>query len=88
VHTRYFLRWIPLYENSLYEQKDQSMNFHSDDELGVQNTIAAISLGAPAKMSFRPRKPGAGNAKVCFELILRHVCTFITALQFPDTVEG
>jgi alkylated DNA repair dioxygenase AlkB len=56
------------------------MNFHSDDELGVKNTIAAISLGAPAKMSFRPRKQGTENPKVCLELILKHVRTFIAAL--------
>jgi alkylated DNA repair dioxygenase AlkB len=64
------------------------MNFHSDDELGVQNTIAAISLGAPAKMSFRPRKRGAGNPKVCLELTLRHVRTFIAVLCFTDGVSG
>jgi len=64
------------------------MNFHSDDELGVKNTIAAISLGAPAKMSFRPRKQGTGNPKVCLELILRHVRTFIAALWLTDAVSG
>jgi hypothetical protein len=29
------------------------MKYHSDDEIGVQGTIAALSLGSPATMTFR-----------------------------------
>jgi hypothetical protein len=36
-------------------QKEQSMRYHSDDEIGVQGTIAALSLGSPATMTFRPK---------------------------------
>lgn len=48
------------------------MGFHSDDERGVQATIASLSLGSPAQMSFRPRLEGK-RAKPCLMIVLRHV---------------
>ncbi|KAG8755094.1 hypothetical protein FRC14_004366 [Serendipita sp. 396] len=53
-------------------KKEQSMNFHSDDELGVEGTIAAISLGSTAKMSFRRKSGHELGENVCLELNLRH----------------
>lgn len=54
------------------------MGFHSDSEPGVQGTIASISLGSVARMSFRPRKSKMcketrGNEKVVLNLELCHV---------------
>ncbi|PVF98753.1 hypothetical protein CPB86DRAFT_850604 [Serendipita vermifera] len=55
---------------------DQSMNFHSDDEVGVQGVIASVSLGSAARMSFRRKtrkdEPNSGKNTVCLDLILRH----------------
>ncbi|KAG8844727.1 hypothetical protein FRB91_002373 [Serendipita sp. 411] len=59
--------------NALQHRKEQSMNFHSDDELGVEGTIAAISLGSTAKMSFRRKSGHELGENVCLELNLRHV---------------
>ncbi|KAG8804900.1 hypothetical protein FRC17_005844, partial [Serendipita sp. 399] len=53
-------------------KKEQSMNFHSDDELGVQGTIATFSLGSTAKMSFRAKSESASVENICLELNLRH----------------
>jgi hypothetical protein len=47
------------------------MNFHSDDEEGVQGTIASVSLGAPAKMSFRSKIDCSDKDVVT--ILLRHV---------------
>jgi len=47
------------------------MNFHSDDEEGVQSTIASVSLGASAKMSFRS-KIDCSNKDVV-TILLQHV---------------
>ena len=54
------------------------MGFHSDSEAGVQGTIASISLGSVARMSFRPHKSKVcketrGNEKVVLNLELYHV---------------
>jgi alkylated DNA repair dioxygenase AlkB len=57
---------------------DQSMNFHSDDEVGVQGVITSLSLGSAARMSFRRKvqkdELSSGKNAVCLDLILRHVC--------------
>jgi alkylated DNA repair dioxygenase AlkB len=47
------------------------MNFHSDDEEGVQGTIASVSLGAPAKMSFRSKMDSSDKDVVT--ILLHHV---------------
>lgn len=48
------------------------MNYHSDDDIGVQATIAAVSLGAPADMRFRQR---GNQAQSCLRITLVHVST-------------
>ena len=48
------------------------MNYHSDDDIGVQETIAAVSLGAPADMHFC-RKGHQGPS--CLRITLLHVST-------------
>lgn len=53
-------------------KKEQKMNFHSDNEVGVQGTIAALSLGSPAKMTFRPRPRKGEETAVCMEIWLEH----------------
>lgn len=53
---------------------EQGMSYHSDDETGVQATIAAVSLGAPAVMSFREKAmKGQKEVKKCLEITLTHV---------------
>jgi hypothetical protein len=44
------------------------MNYHSDNDIGVQETIAAVSLGAPADMHFHRK----GNPH-CLRITLLHV---------------
>jgi hypothetical protein len=37
------------------------MGYHSDDEPGLQNIVASLSMGTTCKMDFRPRqKPAKG----------------------------
>jgi alkylated DNA repair dioxygenase AlkB len=53
---------------------EQGMSYHSDNEPGVQATIAAVSLGAPAVISFRQRaRKGQKERKKCLEITLVHV---------------
>jgi len=51
------------------------MNFHSDNEIGVQGTIAALSLGSPATMTFRQKAPAKGEraSPPCLAFRLYHV---------------
>ena len=48
------------------------MNYHSDDDISVQETIAAVSLGAPADMHFRQKGKQVPH---CLRVTLLHVST-------------
>ncbi|KAF8332831.1 uncharacterized protein EI90DRAFT_3054577 [Cantharellus anzutake] len=54
---------------SIAYMEDMKMSFHSDDEYGLRDIVASLSMGAPARMSFRPKGTSVAN----FALELRHV---------------
>ena len=46
---------------SVAYMEGMGMNYHSDGEVGLNDVVASLSLGSPARMSFRLRnKPGKG----------------------------
>jgi len=51
------------------------MNYHSDDDVGVQATIAAVSLGAPADMHFCQKGSQGKSFHHCLRITLTHVST-------------
>jgi alkylated DNA repair dioxygenase AlkB len=51
------------------------MSYHSDDDIGVQATIAAVSLGAPADMYFRQKGDRTQPSPCCLRITLLHVST-------------
>ncbi|KAF5389462.1 hypothetical protein D9757_004253 [Collybiopsis confluens] len=51
----------------------QKMSFHTDDEKGLGDTVAGLSLGSPALMHFRRRDVKHGpERKSCLSIVLRH----------------
>jgi 2OG-Fe(II) oxygenase superfamily len=47
---------------SVAYMEGMGMKFHSDGEVGLGDVVASLSLGSPARMSFRLRsKPGKGT---------------------------
>ncbi|KAI5817650.1 hypothetical protein BZA77DRAFT_366057 [Pyronema omphalodes] len=53
--------------------EEQAMNYHQDGERGLGPTVASISLGCPAEMSFRVKKTTNSKAsKPCLKLMLHH----------------
>jgi len=49
----------------------QKLNYHSDDEKGLGEVVASISLGNRAAMDFRPYT-STGHGARCLRLQLRH----------------
>lgn len=49
---------------NLYRDGRDSMGWHADDEaeLGPRPVIASVSLGAPRRMRFKPKKPFEGTS--------------------------
>lgn len=43
------------------------MGYHSDDEPGLQNVVASLSMGESCKMQFRSRQKPAKGFKFCTE---------------------
>ncbi|TXT11071.1 hypothetical protein VHUM_01822 [Vanrija humicola] len=48
---------------SVMYREGQKMNWHDDSEPGLGPVVAALSLGSPATMSFRPKAARKPNAK-------------------------
>ncbi len=62
---------------SVAYMEDMRMSYHSDDEVGLRDLVASLSMGAPARMSFRHR--GTKDRRLALEL--RHV-SLILCLSF------
>ncbi|KIK67152.1 hypothetical protein GYMLUDRAFT_257086 [Collybiopsis luxurians FD-317 M1] len=51
----------------------QKMSFHTDDEKGLGEVVAGLSLGSPALMHFRRRDVKHGpERRTCLSVVLRH----------------
>ena len=66
---------------SVAYMEGMGMNYHSDGEDGLNDTVASLSLGSPAKMSFRLRnRPGkrafedSKVAQVDYSYWFNHAC--------------
>ncbi|KAF9070074.1 hypothetical protein BDP27DRAFT_1402166 [Rhodocollybia butyracea] len=58
--------------SAAYMEK-QKMSFHTDDEKGLGDVVAGLSLGSPALMHFRRRNIKHGpERKTCLTVVLRH----------------
>lgn len=61
-----------------------SVEFHTDDEIGLGPLVAGLSLGSPALMHFRllaRHIPQGMQRSIAISFVLRHVsdsCTYVT----------
>lgn len=53
-------------------REGQKMSWHDDGEPGLGRTVAALSLGSEAIMSFRPKLKGSKNLSPVLHLTLSH----------------